>query len=281
MARPLRGFHTFLLFLGFSLSCCLPANGSAPESVSSKPLRLAGSSTMAPLLAEIARLYMRRHPDVRIEVRMGGSGRGLQTLRAGEADIGMVSRALNDEERGLYWLPIARDGIAAVVHRDNPVPGLSRQQLAAIYSGKIGNWREVGGADAPIHVLGAGAESGSSELFAAYLGLQYRHLKLGRALHSNGERLAAVAADPLAIVYASAGEAERNGAAGRPIRALAAGGIAASAVAIRKGGYPISRPLSLVARSRPEGMLRDFFTFCISSEVTAAIQAHDFVPYLD
>lgn len=281
MARPLRGFHTFLLLLGFSLSCCLPANGSAPESVSGKSLRLAGSSTMAPLLAEIARLYMRRHPDVHIAVHMGGSGHGLQALRAGQADIAMVSRALNEDEQALYWLPIARDGIAVVVHRANQVPDLSARQLAAIYGGKIGNWREVGGADAPIHVLGAGVEAGSSELFAAYLGLPYRHMRLERVLHSNGERLAAVAADPLAIVYSSAGEAEREGTAGRPVRALAADGIAASASAIRKGGYPISRPLSLVARSRPEGMLRDFFQFCISSEVTAAIQAHDFVPYLD
>ena len=93
---------------------------------------------------------------------MGGSGRGISDARQGKADIGMVSRAPGESERDLSGLPIARDGVAIIGHKDNPVSALSDRQLLDIYSGKIANWRQVGGRDALLHVLAGPPEGGSN-----------------------------------------------------------------------------------------------------------------------
>lgn len=244
-------------------------------------LLLTGSSTMAPLMAEIAKRFEAQHRGVRIEVQTGGSGRGIADARQGKADIGMVSRALTEAERDLYGIPIARDGVAVVVHRSNPVAALSNRQLADIYAGKIANWRQVGGRGAPIVLIAGPPERGSSELLTHYLGLRHDQFRNPRVVGDNAERIAAVAAEPEAIVYLSVGEAEREARSGRPIKLLPVEGVAASSGNVRKGDYPISRPLTLVTKGTPAGAAREFIEFCLSAQVTDAVLAFDFVPYLD
>ena len=267
--------------LSLALLFALPCAAASAEPRLSGQLQLAGSSTMAPLMTEIAKRFQTLHPEVRIAVRMGGSGRGVSDARAGTADIGMVSRALSEGERDLYGVPIARDGVAVIVHRDNPVAALSERQLVDIYTGKIVNWREVGGRDASILVLAGPPQRGSSELFVHYLRLGYEQFKAGKVVGDNAERIEAVAADAHAIVYVSLGEAERDALAGVPIKLLPAGGVAASSRSVRRGDFPISRPLTLVAKGAPTGLARDFVEFCLSSQVTDIIRTLDFVPYLD
>lgn len=244
-------------------------------------LRLSGSTTMAPLMAEVAKRFQRYHPGIRIEIATGGSGKGLGEVRQGRADLGMVSRALADTESDLYGIPIARDGVAVVVHRDNPLSALDAAQLAAIYTGKIGNWRQLGGANGTLHLLAGLADSGSTELLTQYLGLPYSAFMGQRGIAENAERIRAVAADPLAIVYVSLGEAERSALGGAPIKLLALDGVPATSANIRNTRYPIARPLTLVSRDMPAGAARAFTQFCATSQISDLVLAYDFVPYLD
>lgn len=116
-------------------------------------LRIAGSSTMAPMITEVAKRFQAQHPGVLIDVQSGGSGRGIGDVREHRAHIGMASRALSDKESDLYSFAMARDGVALAVHKDNPVRNLSQQQVVDIFTGKITNWREVGGRNAAIIVM--------------------------------------------------------------------------------------------------------------------------------
>lgn len=244
-------------------------------------LTLAGSTTMTPLMSEIAQRFQKLHPAVQIEVRQGGSGRGVSALRSGDADIGMVSRTLLDSERDLYATSIARDGVALIVHKDNPVQALSDQQLRDIYRGKLNNWRQLGGRDASLHALAASAVGGSTELITQYLQLPSDQIVAARRIDPNAERMAAIVADPNAIIWLSLGEAERSAAAGKAIKMLTVGGVVASSRNLRNGAYPIARPLNLVTRQAPSGLASSFIAFCVSSQITDLVQAFGFVPYLD
>jgi len=272
-----------LLLAALVMGSGVRAESSTPPStpLPASRLLLTGSTTMAPLMVEVAKRFQSRHPGIQIEVQMGGSGRGISDTRQGKADIGMVSRTLSETENDLSGIPIGRDGVAVIVHKDNPVTALSDRQLLDIYSGKIANWRQFGGRDAPLQVLAGPPEGASSELFSHYLKVPYEQLKAQRRVGPNAERIKAVAADPHAIIWVSVGEAERKARDGVPIKLLAIGGVAAGSNTVRNGNYPISRPLTLVTRGTPTGAARAFIEFCVSSQITDLVLAFDFVPYLD
>lgn len=247
----------------------------------SATLRITGSSTMAPMVMEIARRFQRLHPGTRIEVEAGGSGRGLADAQQGKADIGMVSRALTDKESGIYSFAMARDGICLIVHKTNPVGSLTRQQVADIYTGRVANWNKVGGHDAPIVVTTPREGYSSADLFTHFFDIRYADIKAQKVLGDNAERIVAVAAAPDAISYISVGEAERVAAAGSPIKSLPIDGVAATKRNIRSGDFPISRPLLLVTKQSPAGLARAFIDFALSSQVADIVEKYDFVPYLD
>lgn len=212
---------------------------------------------------------------------MGGSGRGIQDARRGVADIGMVSRALGEELRDLYGIPIARDGVAVVVHRDNPVKSLTVRQIADIFSGRTANWKQAGGRAAPVLVAKAEETRSSTELFARFFDLRYDRIQAQQVVGDNPARIRLLVENPNAILYMSVGEAERNAQSGVPLKLLPIGGVVASSKSIRSGDYPISRPLTLVTRAMPAGLAKQFIDYALSAEVTDLIVAHDFVPYLD
>lgn len=267
---------TLLLFAKPALTQSRPAS----EAVAGR-LLITGSSTMAPLVSAIARRFQAQYPGVSIEVQAGGSGRGLADARQGKADIGMVSRALGEAEQDLVGLPIARDGVAVVVHKDNPVRSLSDAQVVSIYTGKLTNWKQVGGRDAPILTVVAEEKRSSTELFDHYFHLTRDAIKAQRTVGDNALRIKLLAQNPDAILYMSVGEAERNAQSGAPIRPLPVAGVAATSRNIRSGNFPISRPLTLVTRGEPTGLAKVFIDYCASSQVTDLVIAHDFVPYLD
>jgi phosphate transport system substrate-binding protein len=129
----------------FGLTSLHSRGRAAPERIV-----ITGSSTIAPLVSEMARRFEHRHPDLRIDVQAGGSSRGLADTRQGLAQIGMVSRDPLAHEEALQWHPLARDGVCLIVHRDNPIDGLSDEQVRGIYTGRLTRWDEVGGERAPI-----------------------------------------------------------------------------------------------------------------------------------
>mgnify|MGYP000867223479 CR=1 FL=1 len=154
----------FLVVIVLLTATVLSACGGTSASGS---LSLAGSTTVQPLAEKLAESFMSTNPDVQIDVQGGGSSVGVKAAGEGTSDIGMASREIKEEELtqfpNLQVHVIARDGIAVVVHPDNPVSDLSLDQIRDIFSGKIVNWSEVGGADAAITVAAREEGSGTRE----------------------------------------------------------------------------------------------------------------------
>jgi phosphate transport system substrate-binding protein len=278
-----------LSIFAFLLSTCLdctsvhaverlPAKGPVPAS---GKLLITGSNTMAPMMVAVGKRFSATRPGVQIEVQTGGSGRGIDDAMKGKADIGMASRALTDKESGLYSFAIARDGVCLVVHKNNPVRSLSNRQVSDIYNGKINNWSKVGGKDAPIVPINAKEGMGSVDLFTHYFDIKYADIKAQIVVSDNLERVKALIENPNGITYMSIGTAQKQVAAGDPIKLLPTDGVAATTKNVRTGNFPVSRPLLLLTKEVPTGLAKEFINFSLSSQITDIVLQHDFVPYLD
>lgn len=250
-------------------------------------LTITGSSTLAPLVAELAQDYEQAHPAVRIDVQSGGSSRGIRDVRNGLATIGMVSRDLGEEERDLEVHPIARDGVGIIVHARNPVPALSREQVAAIYQGEIRSWRELGaedpgdlgdlGEEAGIVVVHKAEGRATRAVFLEYLGLEGREVAADVVVGENEQAVKTVAGSPGAIGYVSIGTATIDIAAGVPIRLVPVGGVEATLESLRGGRYPIARSLNLVTLGPVSDLARDFIAFIRSPAVRPRFDAQQFL----
>src|SRR2546422_3161630 len=262
-------------------TCALPISAQAADvaPAAATKLLITGSSTMAPMVSEMARRFEVLYPGMKVEVRSGGSGRGISDLRAGTSSIGMISRALLDSEREFFAFPIARDGVALIVNHDNPVKSLSAQQTLAIITGKINNWKTVGGRDAAVMLLLRAKGQGSVELLPELLNFSHADVRAHATIVENEALIREVEAKPNAIGPVSLGESERKAQAGARIKALAFGGIAASTKTIRNGSYPVSRRLALVTRRLPEGTEKRFIDFALSGHVADFFAKYDFVAY--
>jgi phosphate transport system substrate-binding protein len=254
-----------------------PASAGAQE----KTLVITGSTTMYPLMQEIVLRFQRQNPEVRIEVRSGGSGRGIAELRAGAADIAMVSRQLADSERDLFTHPLCRDGAAIVVHSSNPLKGLSRRQLSDLLTGKLSDWKQLGARPGAIRLVWREEGQAIPELIQQQLKLTPEQIRSQTRILENADAIAFVANDRNAITVAALGFAERSLRSGATIKLLAYGGIPASTRAVRDHTYLLSRPLALVTRSAPEGLHKRLIDYAASSAVTDLQEKHGFVPYQD
>lgn len=274
-------FITLLSSFFLLIQSCSNDNSEEAASTSDKlqgKLVLTGSSTIAPLVSEIGKRFEARHPDVRIDVQTGGSSRGIADARDGAADIGMASRALKEEESDLLAFTIAQDGITIIVHESNPVSELSDAQVADIYTGKIENWKEVGGNDAPITVVNKAEGRSTLELFLSYLKIENTDVKADVVIGDNEQGVKTVAGNPNTIGYVSIGTAEYDATHDVPIKLLPVGGVAATIENVRNGSFPISRPLNLVTKTQPQGLAKAFIDFAQSPEVYSIVEEQYFVP---
>lgn len=265
------------------LSGCID-EASSPESnkqARAPDLIIAGSATMEPMVSAMAKRFEATHPGVMVRVEGGGSLHGILSTRKEGAHIGMVSRNLKNEESDLHGYPIARDGIAIVVHRTNPVTGLTKAQIRDIYQGKITRWSQVSGANAPITVISRTTGRSSLALFIEHFQIKEKEIKAAQAIDNNAPAFKAVADDVNAVVFISIGETERRSAEGIPIKSIAVDGVSGTVANVRNGSYPVLRPLLLVTRRFPEGKAKEFIDFSLSSQVVDIIKANEFVPYLD
>ncbi len=261
-----------------ALPLLLGACGRGGTDAEQQRLVLTGSSTVAPLAGEIAKHFESLHPGVRVDVQTGGSSRGVADARSGAADIGMVSRALGPAEADLNAHTIAYDGIGITLHRDNPVAALSDSQVVAIYTGRVRNWREVGGANAPITVINKAEGRSTLELFLDHFGLRNSDVRADVVIGDNQQEIKTLAGNPNAIGYVSVGTAEYEEAQGTPIRLLPLEGVPATVENVAGGSFPLSRPLNLVTRTQPEGLAKEFLDFACSDQVFDLVRAHFFVP---
>ena len=249
-----------------------------PSDTKIEKLVLTGSSTIAPLAAEIGKRFESLHDNVRVDVQTGGSSRGISDARAGLADIGMASRALKGDEKDLQSFTVALDGISVILNKVNPVKALDKQQIIDIYTGKIVNWKAIGGNDAPITVVNKAEGRSTLELFLHYFGLKNTEVKPQVIIGDNQQGIKTVAGNPDAIGYVSVGTAEYGAGQGATIKLLPLEGIAASVENVRNRSFPLSRPLNLVTRAEPSGLAKAFIEFAGSPQVHDLIEAQYFVP---
>lgn len=274
---------------GYSTSEVTVTSGEAPPSATDEPaaavaaplsgkLMITGSSTIAPLAAEMAARFEEQHPDVRIDVQTGGSTRGIADIQSGAADIGMASRSLKAAETGLTTHPIAVDGICLIVHKDNPVRSLTDEQVVAIFRGDVSNWEYLGGNDSPIVVVNKAAGRGTLEVFLHYFRLDNADIAADIIVGENQQSIKTVAGNPSAIAYVSIGTADAEVKRGTLIRPVQAGEIAPTTENVAAGRFPITRPLLFITQGELSGLTKAFIEFARSSDVTDLIKAQYFVP---
>ncbi len=271
MKTYMQGFALALLTIG--LAGCTD-NADLAEG----KLTLTGSSTVAPLVAEIGKRFETLNPGTRIDVQTGGSSRGITDAREGLAAIGMVSRALKSDEKDLLAFTIAHDGVGIIVHKDNPVTELSNAQIVAIYTGKITHWNNVGGRDAPITVVNKAEGRSTLELFTSYFKIKNSDIQADVVIGDNEQGVKSVAGNPDAIGYVSIGTAEYDAGQGATIKLLPMAGVAASTENVKNGTFPLSRPLNLVTSADPKNVVKDFIDFARSAAVSDIVRDQFFVP---
>lgn len=247
------------------------------NNIAKKPLIITGSSTVAPLMSDIAKRYEQLHPDRRVDVQAGGSSRGIADTRSGLADFGMVSRSLKPNEQDLLAFTIARDGICLIVNSANPIKQLSDEQIVAIYEGRLTNWQQVGGEDAQIVKVNKAEGRSTLELFLKHFHLDNKRIKADIIIGDNQQGIKTVAGNPNAIGYVSIGSASFEAERGVPIKLLPMNGIAASIENVVNNSFPIVRSLNVISREPPVGVRKNFIEFAMSEKVKDVIQAHYFV----
>lgn len=254
-------------------------SGAADRNDSLKgKLVLTGSSTIAPLCAEIGKRFEKRHPEVRVDVQTGGSSRGIADASTGLADIGMSSRALKkEEEEGRVSHTMALDGVCFLVHKENSVKELSNEQLLGIFTGKITNWNDVGGKDAAIIVINRADGRSEVELVTHFFKFKPEDIKAQVIAGENQQGIKTLSRNQDAIIYMSIGMSESEAARGATIKLLPLGGVAASVENVKNKTYPLSRPLVLITKTNPKPLAKAFIEYALSADVQDLVKDLSFV----
>ena len=242
-------------------------NDNAPAAVTGT-VATDGSTSMEKVIGALSESFMANNADTTVTYNPTGSGSGITAVQEGTCDIGLSSRALKDEEKaaGLKETVLAYDGIAIIVHPDNPVSDLTIQQIAQLYTGEITNWKDVGGNDAEVVLIGREAASGTRDGFESITGTkekcQYR-----QELTSTGDVITAVSQNPDAIGYASLASIKDS------VKALNVDGVTPGEGTVKDGSYKVQRPFVLVT---VEGkaltpVAQAFFDYATSSDAAAII----------
>ena len=238
---------------------------------------LTGSSTVAPLILEISKIFEKEQKNIRVDVQTGGSSRGIADARKGLADIGMASRGLKPKEKDLFSHTIAVDGVAPLVHASNPIKNISKEQFKNILLGKIKNWKEVGGKDAPVVVVNRAEGRSELELVTGLLDIEVSGIKANMIVGENAHGIKTVSKNANAITYMSIGHAIREMELGIPIRMPNFGGVEASIDSVKKGKFPLARPLNLITKTKPSGIAKEFIEFASSTKVKKIVEDQSFI----
>lgn len=239
-------------------------DGSAPSADLSGTISMVGSTSMEKFANALSESFMEKYPNVTVTAEFVGSGAGVEAVSNGTADIGNSSRNLKDEEKadGVAENIVAIDGIAVVVDAANAVEDLTRQQLSDIYEGKITNWKDAGGNDAPIVVVGRESGSGTRSAFEELLKLEDM-CKYSNELDSTGAVMAKVASTPGAIGYVSLDVLDDT------VKAVKLEGAEPTEENIKAGTYFLSRPFVMATKGDISGqndLVKALFDYVYSDE---------------
>jgi phosphate transport system substrate-binding protein len=266
----MKKFIRILLVAIMAVSALTGCSGSKGGTVSTD-----GSTSMEKVIGALGESFENDNSGVTFTYNPTGSGSGIKAVLEGRCDIGLSSRNLKDEEKadGLTETVLAYDGIAMIVHPENPVSDLTLEQIAAIYTGEITNWNEVGGNDGEIVLIGREAGSGTRDGFESITGTEDA-CKYRQELTSTGDVITTVAGNPNAIGYASLASVKNS------VKAISVGGVAPSEATIKDGSYAVQRPFVLVTKTDAElsETAKKFFDYITSADANEIITSAGVVP---
>ncbi len=234
-----------------------------------------GSTSMEKVIGSLKETFEADNKGITVTYNPTGSSSGITAVEEGRCDIGLSSRDLKDEEKakGLTGTVLAYDGIAIIVHPENTVSDLTLEQIAGIYTGEITNWKDIGGNDAEIVVIGREAGSGTRDGFESISDTKDK-CKYNQELTSTGDVITTVAGNPAAIGYASLASVKDN------VKALKVDGVAPSEATIKDGSYKVQRNFVLVTKT--DGKLSEaaqkFFDYITSEDASEVIKNAGAVP---
>ena len=264
------------MFLLLCALLVLPVDALAGEI----PIRIEGSTTMGPLMRRMVMNYRAVNPDQEFTLTASGSGDGLTAMAGGRADIAMASRLIEGKEvdrlraRGIdpERVLVALDGLAVVVHRDNPVSGLDLRQLQAIYAGGVENWKDFGGPDMAVVPFERESSSGSHDVWVhLVMGMSPVYSEFSRVA-SNEAMARMVREEPGSIGYVGLGFVDSR------IRLIEVDGITATEATVASGTYPLSRTLNLYIPKDAPVDVRRFVEFVLGPEGRRIVEDSGFVP---
>ena len=232
-----------------------------------------GSTSMEKVMSALQEAYAEKEPDVTVTYDPTGSGAGITGATDKTLDIGLSSRKLKDGETGVTATTIALDGIAIIVNNANPVQDLTIDQIAKIATGEVTNWKDVGGEDAPIVLIGREAGSGTRDGFESIVGVTDK-CQYAQELTSTGAVITGVAANNGAIGYASLSALKDT------VKAVTVEGVACTEETVLDGTYKIQRPFNFVTNDSvtPSDAVQSFIDFATSTEAADLIRAAGAVP---
>jgi phosphate transport system substrate-binding protein len=236
---------------------------------------IAGGTAHIPVMTDAAEAIMKANPKIRITVAGGGSGVGVQKVGEGLVDIGDTGRPLTTQEiekYGLKTFPFAIDGVAVAVHPSNPVGNLSPKQVQEIFAGKITNWKEVGGKDAPINLYSRDEASGTREVFWKKLLNKGPVAEKANIVASNGAMKVAISQDPNGIGYLGIGHVDAT------VKAVKLDGVEPTQENAKAGKYPVVRKLYMNTKGEPKPLVKAFIEFILSPAGQQITQKHGYIP---
>lgn len=265
-------FRTLVMGLGLSLMLI-------PAFAKNGQVTCSGSTTVLPVAQATAEAFMDKHAGINISVRGGGSGVGIAALQNKTVDIANSSRPMKAKEitaaksKGINpsAYAIANDGISIVVHKNNPVKNLSIAQIKGIYTGKIKNWKELGGASLPIVVISRDVASGTFEVFNEKALGGAKVDPSAQLLASNNAIVSAVASTPGAIGYAGLGYVNES------VKVVTVNNIMPSESTVKNSSYPLSRKLYMYTNGKAAGDVAKFIGFIQSAEGQAIVKEQGFI----
>lgn len=253
-----------------------PSSSAAPSaSALSGVVNLDGSTSMEKVMGALAEAFMEGNGGITVNYSGTGSSAGITAAKDGTADIGLASRKLKAEEvsGGLVGTTVALDGIAIIVNPANGVSDLTLEQITKLATGEISNWKDVGGADAKVVMIGREAGSGTRDGFEGITGTKDK-CAYQNELTSTGDVIANVASNPNAIGYASLASVDAT------VKAVSVGGVVPSEETVLNGSYTVQRDFVMVTKKGVSltPAAQAFFDFAMSKEARAIIQAAGAVP---
>ena len=251
------------------LFCTAMVGCSKSESVSTD-----GSTSMSKVIESLSEAFQEK-TGTEVTYNATGSGAGIEAVLAGRCDIGLSSRDLKDEEKakGLEGTILAYDGIAIIVHPGNKVSDLSLETIAKIYTGEIKNWKDVGGADGEIVLIGREANSGTRDGFESITDTEDK-CKYRQECTSTGDVITAVSSNPNAIGYASLASVKDS------VKAVSVDGVKPSEATVKDGSYAVQRPFVLVTKkdTKLSDSAQKFFDYITSKDAKEVSSGAGVVP---